>query len=1104
MSDIAEKNARVTARGDYVRWLAKRFGGLDLLLTLQGEDRVSLRKVYVPLRLDTEDRTDESMPGPAEAKDEPLPGRDALEVIAEQPFVAISGRPGSGKTTLIQAIIDELASDRPSDFRRRIVGDRGILPIPLILRDYQNELETVETLADLLDLWWKRAEQEARDKGYRLDVARLRASYASSGDGIPLLLLFDGIDEAGGPSIRAQLALCAQAGLNAGHRVVFAGRPQGFSELRLDEATYRQFQRTEAQQLGGGAIPGAFIGAMIGGPALGLLGALFGGAATQQTRVQLTSQAQPIDATLRHLQPFGLAQIKTFVDRFYRLRDEWRLEREQFIRDFETALTDANRAHLLTLARRPHFLTLMALVHANDRRMPHGRADLYRRIIDLYLIRQTHQRRLQFTTRGEPMPHWDEREVRRALGYLAWRSQLKGAEVKDAASERDKRQVIWTRAELEQELCELLGGDNRDFGRFSDLKPGDASRLVDYFLHPTGLLVDPAEDRLQFAHLSFQEYLCAEYIHGRAKSRGTRRFLDAIKELLYANLGLPGWDEVGLLLLCIHAAEGVQTDPNAHLELLAELDPADLPQARLLVAALTGKELDFADGERLRWLPVAVAAALVQPEAEIGMSFRALPEWAEPGRALLFDLFVAENPFDVLSARPGAWLSASECRECGPIAAARLRWASSPTDDGWRAEFGRVEAWSHSLLGLANSSGWLADAQVSGQRANVVKPEATRIVLGWLRRQIVLDNECELYCREVTDRCWLPVATRTVMELDALIPHSQELTSLICSKVPVDLSLLQSEGSWFVNYLPSQAAILYSVGGFLGNLSRSVLVAGLFQCVLIAESSGHVGMVAFLDDRLALRVESMPFRRWVSAIQRHLMLSGPMFRSIDAAKSLGLVKSSKRTSLRDGWRSGLHFEASMRSSEVSRWCERHALSGVANILGELAIRSLQLPESERTRVEACLTCFGHRAAALDWFNEQAEDPDLMRRRGLRPGQPLPPEFGLFDDTGRLNPQMPRAGVVRLREWVDDDDAVLGWFFPEGLSAEDDKDLREQLHILHHYERPDGGHGQPWSPKAALDAVLADWPEDEPFREVTLEAAERDMIAALDALLPPEE
>jgi hypothetical protein len=42
-----------------------------------------------------------------------------------------------------------------------------------------------------------------------------------------------------------------------------------------------------------------------------------------------------------------------------------------------------------------------------------------------------------------------------------------------------------------------------------------------------------------------------------------------------------------------------------------------------------------------------------------------------------------------------------------------------------------------------------------------------------------------------------------------------------------------------------------------------------------------------------------------------------------------------------------------------------------------------------------------------------------------------------------------------------------------------------------------------SPIAALGAVLADWPEDLPTREVTLAAAERDLLVVLDNLFPPD-
>ena len=147
--------------------------------------------------------------------------------------------------------------------------------------------------------------------------------------------------------------------------------------------------------------------------------------------------------------------------------------------------------------------------------------------------------------------------------------------------------------------------------------------------------------------------------------------------------------------------------------------------------------------------------------------------------------------------------------------------------------------------------------------------------------------------------------------------------------------------------------------------------------------------------------------------------------------------------------------------------------------------------------------FGPCSAALDWFAEQAEHPDLMRRRSLRPGEPLPREFALFEPDGHLRDTLPRSGLIQLRDWLANDDAILAWTFPDGLSAADEAYLRAELHTLHHYERPDGGHGQPWSPLAAIEVALADWPETKPTRDVSLAAAERDLLAVLDALFPAD-
>ena len=61
LQSIAEKNRRATARGNYTRWLLKRFGSLDMMSVKEGEEKVHLRNIYIPLRIDTKDRADEAM-----------------------------------------------------------------------------------------------------------------------------------------------------------------------------------------------------------------------------------------------------------------------------------------------------------------------------------------------------------------------------------------------------------------------------------------------------------------------------------------------------------------------------------------------------------------------------------------------------------------------------------------------------------------------------------------------------------------------------------------------------------------------------------------------------------------------------------------------------------------------------------------------------------------------------------------------------------------------------------------------------------------------------------------------------------------------------------
>ena len=161
--EIAEENARAAARGRYFQWLIRRFGAIDLLSISDDPDPISLRKIFVPLRADKTDIDEERMAGPKDVSKESLPGRAVWDLLTEEKFVALSGRPGSGKTTLVHAIVLELCDvRRVSDFRKTLAGDVGIAPIPLILRRYLNELNNAKTLDDLLDAWWRDAESRPK------------------------------------------------------------------------------------------------------------------------------------------------------------------------------------------------------------------------------------------------------------------------------------------------------------------------------------------------------------------------------------------------------------------------------------------------------------------------------------------------------------------------------------------------------------------------------------------------------------------------------------------------------------------------------------------------------------------------------------------------------------------------------------------------------------------------------------------------------------------------------------------------------------------------------------------------------------------------------
>lgn len=963
-----EANARSAALDQYCRWLVRRSKRLDLT-ELADLEPIELRQIFVPLRLGPEDLADEAVEMPSEGLDhEALPGEDVWKRLAEDPFLVLSGRPGSGKTTLVQAIVSELAKEGASPLRRSLG-----FPVPILLR-LLGDLEGIESLEELLARWWPIQEAQAEKDKMPLDRERLEAVLFPREKALehPVLLLFDGIDEIGGSEIRGRLIAIAREASRKGCRILITGRPDGYRDLQLQG--------------------------------------------------------------VHHLQPLAGPQIRGFIERWYKSRDGWRFRRKTGVASFLAGI--AAGPHLLTLARRPVFLTLMALVHGLEDRMPAGRVELYEKIVDIYLARQ--ERHRQRNPQGDGIPDWPAAETRAVLAHVAWVSQDRAAQVQKERGplriKAQERRIVWSRDDLEAVIrTQLTEGP----GRFIRLRPDDVRELVDFYLHPAGLLVSPAEGQIQFAHLSLQEYLCAWHLHARSKLLGE----SFLKEQLFQRLRDPGWDEVGLRLLAIHAED---TQREGHFELMRSLDLGDPHQAELFVTALTGGEVPFSPEEQRAWLPAAVAAALLHPVWELGKLLGGVAGLKEAGGELLLALFQAKNAAALWKVLADWKPTAAPGSASPPLlpAALKKQWMMlSKTPP-----FGPEEERASSLVILRKLTGWA--------------PIGLEVVFErWLKARIGL-----LWGRFEHQ---LPFPSSLCIEMDVLLSERGFLWRAATEGAPLDLWLLLGE---LELYSPSFLVQARYPEERIG--PRTQLALSLVQSLLLLDSAAG----------------GPAFRRWCDERERLLSQSS---RQVGVLPSVPSEESQRRLPSRPPWHSLSRQLALTRADDLrmGNAYARFMASMVAHSIGERSsgpARDLKRVLESETEFAAPLEAFATyslRQAARSWFAEQAADPDLARRRGLRLREPIPRWFELVDATGRLPDTHRRSGWLGLRSWLDNDDAVLAFVFPKGLAAKTEKLLRADLEIL---------RGQPWSPQSGIDAMLQDWPESEEIRDISLEAADAEL------------
>ena len=203
-------------------------------------------------------------------------------------------------------------------------------------------------------------------------------------------------------------------------------------------------------------------------------------------------------ADLLYLSPFSDDQIKEFSHNWYTQHEKDRSLIKERQEDLVNAIKDNEGTQ--RLARIPYLLTLMALIHHKNAKLPHGRTELYGRIAAAYLESIDVRRAL------DQLPYSLEQK-KRWLAEVAYRMQLR--RTSDPRSKPGQREILVSAEEVHEWLTKAMsesGAENAE---------QEASTLLDYFARRSGLLLPRGEGQFAFMHLSLQEYFAACYLEPR-------------------------------------------------------------------------------------------------------------------------------------------------------------------------------------------------------------------------------------------------------------------------------------------------------------------------------------------------------------------------------------------------------------------------------------------------------------------------------------------------------------------------------------------------------------------------------------------------------------
>jgi internalin A len=377
-----------------------------------------------------------------------------IETLRQHPRVVLLGDPGSGKSTLISCLSWQLCRPRPLTPNPWAQEFGGSVPLPMILRELR--LKSDLTWEGLLDAFLQHR------IGKLLQNRKTVEALLTEGRAVVLL---DGLDEIGSVTIRRKLRDAVHTGMATypNTRWLLTSRIVGYEQVSFH-------------------------------------------AKIESVSVKSRTTAEVVDETARKksvrtpmadvlfLAPFNDQQIRSFSINWYTQHEKDIQLIDSQAQEFVEAIQENEGTQ--RLGRIPYLLTLMALIHHKNARLPHGRTELYERIATAYLESIDLRRQL------DQLPY-SLAQKKRWLAAVAYKMQLHRARKKVGPSEGD---IVVARSQIQQWLREAMAESGA-----SDSKR-DSEALLTYFAQRSGLLLPRGEGRFAFMHLSLQEYFAACFL----------------------------------------------------------------------------------------------------------------------------------------------------------------------------------------------------------------------------------------------------------------------------------------------------------------------------------------------------------------------------------------------------------------------------------------------------------------------------------------------------------------------------------------------------------------------------------------------------------------